>query len=88
MITEKQEKELIAIMEVRVSVVNRCEELGGFLSKKYLAELDKVTKRSEDFHKKIQLPAMIISETPYDYSQEKVFHELSLKRLAKEGIHQ
>lgn len=87
MINSKQLKELENISQDRMSVVSRCEELGGFLSPQYLSELARVTKQSEDFHRKIRKPTKIISETPYDYSQEKVYHELSMKRLAKNGIH-
>lgn len=87
MVTEKETKILEDISKDRISVVNRCEELGGFLSPQYLSELAKVTKRSEQFHRKIQKPAKIISETHYDYSQEKVYHQLSMKRLVKNGIH-
>ena len=87
MITDEQLKELENISQDRIQVVNRCEELGGVLSPQYLSELERVTKRSEEFHRKIQKPTRIISETPYDYSQEKVYHELSMKRLAKNGIH-
>lgn len=86
MITDEQLKELEDISQDRISVVNRCEELGGFLSTKFLSELFRVTKRSEEFHRKIQKPERIISETPCDYSQEKVYHQLSMKRLAKNGI--
>ena len=87
MITDEQLKELENMSRDRISVVNRCEELGGFLSPKYLSELARVAKRSEEFHRKIQKPTKVISETPCDYSQEKVYHELSMKRLAKNGIH-
>lgn len=88
MITDYQLKELEDISKDRISVINRCEELGGFLSPKYLSELARVTKRSEEFHRKIQKPEKVISETPCDYSQEKVYHQLSMKRLEKNGIHQ
>lgn len=87
MITDQQLKELENISKDRISVVNRCVELGGFLSTKYLSELGRVTRRSEEFHRKIQKPERIISKTPCDYSQEKVYHQLSMKRLAKNGIH-
>lgn len=87
MITDGQLKELGDILRDRISVVNRCKELGGFLSPKYLSELERVTKRSEEFHKKIKKPTKVILKTPFDYSQEKVYHELSIKRLAKNGIH-
>lgn len=87
MISEKQLKELDDICQDRISVVNRCEELGGCLSPRYLFELARITRRSEEFHRKIQKPENIISETPCDYSQEKVYHQLSMKRLAKNGIH-
>lgn len=86
MITEVQLKELENISRDRISVVNRFKELGGFISPKYLSELARVTKLSEEFHRNIQKPTKVISETPFDYSQEKVYHELSMKRLAKNGI--
>ncbi|MCM1222897.1 MAG: hypothetical protein NC548_51440 [Lachnospiraceae bacterium] len=84
--TENQMKILEDISQDRISVISRREELGGYLSPKYLAELKRVTKRSEDFQRKIQKPVKLISTTPYDYSQEKIYHELSMKRLAKNGI--
>ncbi|MDE7331235.1 MAG: hypothetical protein K2O16_03190 [Lachnospiraceae bacterium] len=87
MITDEQLKELEDISRDRILVVNRCEELGGFTSPKYLSELNRATKKSEEFHRKIQKPERIISETPYDYSQEKIYHQLSMKRLEKNGIH-
>lgn len=87
LVTDEQLEELEDISRDRISVVNRCEELGGFMSPKYLSELNRVTKRSEEFHRKIQKPERIISETHCDYSQEKVYHQLSMKRLAKNGIH-
>ena len=87
MITDEQIQELGDISKDRISVVNRCEELGGFLSREYLSELARITKRSEEFHRKVQKPTKVISETPYDYSQERIYHELSMKRLEKNGIH-
>ena len=87
MITDEQLKELEDISQDRISVISRCEELGGFLSPKYLSELARVTRQSEEFHRKIRKPENIISETPCDYSQEKVYHQLSMKRLEKNGIH-
>ena len=87
MITDEQLEELEDISQDRISVANRCEELGGFLSPKYLSELSRVTRRSEEFHRKIQRPVRIISQTHCDYSQEKVYHQLSMKRLEKNGIH-
>lgn len=87
MISDEQLRELDDISRDRISVVNRCKELGGFLSPKYLSELARVTSRSEEFHRNIQKPEKIILETHYDYSQEKVYHQLSMKRLAKNGIH-
>lgn len=87
MITDEQLKELEDISKDRISVVNRCEELGGFLSSQYLSALARVTRRSEEFQRNIQKPTRVISEMPCDYSQEKVYHQLSMKRLAKNGIH-
>lgn len=87
MISDKQEKELDEIMRERRSVVKRCEELGGCFSSRYLSELNRITEKSEDFHRRIQKPEKVLSEIPYDYSQEKVFRDLSLKRLSKNGIH-
>lgn len=87
LISDGELKELDGICQDRISAINRCEELGGFLSPKYLSELNRVTKRSEEFHRKIHKPERIISQIPCDYSQEKVYHQLSMKRLAKNGIH-
>lgn len=88
LITDEQMEELHGIMSDLVSVVNMCEELGGSFSEQYIAHLSSWTKKSEDFQKTLpRKPIRIIDKIRCDYSQEKVYRNLSLKRLEKAGIH-
>lgn len=87
MLTDEEFEELEEITRGLVNTVNRYEELGGILAPRYMDELKRYVKCSEEFHRKTQKPVKIISEIKCDYSQEKVFRDLSLKRLAKNGIH-